>query len=64
MIPRYSLPEMAALFTDEARVARWLEIELLATDAWSKLGVVPAEHAAAIRARAPRVDADLVQRIP
>ena len=63
MIPRYSLPEMAALFTDEARVARWLEIELLATDAWAKLGVVPPEYAAAIRSRAPRVDAALVARV-
>ncbi len=63
MIPRYSLPEMAALFTDEARVARWLEVELLATDAWAKLGVVPTDHAAAIRERSPLVDAELVARI-
>ena len=29
MIPRYSLPEMAAVWSDEARLANWLEIELL-----------------------------------
>jgi adenylosuccinate lyase len=63
VIPRYSLPEMAALFTDEARVARWLEIELLAAEAWAKLGVVPAEHAAAVRERSPVVGPDLVRRI-
>jgi adenylosuccinate lyase len=52
MIPRYSLPAMAALWTDEARMGRWLEIEILATEAWSKLGVVPAEDAVAVRAKA------------
>ena len=50
MIARYSLPEMAAVFTDEARFGLWLEIELLAVEAWAELGVVPAEHAAACRA--------------
>ena len=41
MIGRYSRPEMAAIFSDTARLGRWLEIELLATEAWSALGVVP-----------------------
>ncbi|MGH9030723.1 MAG: adenylosuccinate lyase, partial [Acidimicrobiia bacterium] len=59
MIPRYALPEMAELFTDEARLATWLEVELLAVDAWAKLGVVPAADAAAIRERAS-VDAAAV----
>ena len=56
MIPRYSLPEMAAVFTDTARFGRWLEIELLATEAHVPLGVVPADHASACRDRAPVVD--------
>ncbi|MGZ4678449.1 MAG: lyase family protein, partial [Acidimicrobiia bacterium] len=51
MIPRYSLPEMAALFTDEAKFGAWLEVEILATEAWAELGVVPREAAAAVRAR-------------
>jgi len=63
VIPRYSLPEMAALFTDEARLGLWLEVELLALEAWAKLGVVPAEHAEAARRRAPVVDADFVARV-
>ena len=63
MIPRYSAPEMAALFTDEARLGRWLEVELLALDAWSDLGVVPPGHAAAARLRAPRADAALVEKV-
>ena len=54
---------MAALFTDEARLGLWLEVELLALEAWAKLGVVPAEHAAAVRRRAPVVDAAFVARV-
>ncbi|MCB0999097.1 MAG: adenylosuccinate lyase [Acidimicrobiales bacterium] len=56
MIPRYTTPEMDAVFTDTARFGRWLEIELLATDAHAELGLVPADHAAACRAGAPVVD--------
>ncbi|MFZ4515629.1 MAG: adenylosuccinate lyase [Acidimicrobiia bacterium] len=52
MIRRYQLPEIAALFTDEARYGTWLEIEVLATEAWEKLGVVPSDDAEAIRSRA------------
>jgi adenylosuccinate lyase len=63
MIPRYSLPEMAALFTDEARLALWLEVEILASEAWASLGVVPAPYANAIRERAPKVDPDFVGQV-
>ena len=52
MIPRYSLPEMAAVWSDEARLAHWLEIELLAVEAWAELGQIPDEDAATCRARA------------
>ncbi len=52
MIPRYSLPEIADLFTDEARFGAWLEVEVLAVEAWSELGVIPAADAQAVRARA------------
>jgi adenylosuccinate lyase len=52
MIERYTRPEMAELWSDQARMARWLEVELLATEAWAALGVVPIEHAAACRERA------------
>ncbi|HEX9260434.1 MAG TPA: adenylosuccinate lyase [Acidimicrobiales bacterium] len=63
MIPRYELPEMVAIFSDAARMGRWLEIELLATEAWSALGVVPATDAAACRAAAPAVDGAFVERV-
>jgi adenylosuccinate lyase len=52
MIPRYSRPEIADLFTDAARFGAWLEVEVLAVEAWAELGVVPAEAARAIRERA------------
>lgn len=56
MIPRYSPPDMAALFTDAARFAMWLEVELLATEAQGAAGGVPTEDAATCRAKAPTVD--------
>jgi adenylosuccinate lyase len=52
VIPRYQLPEMAELFTDEARLANWLEVELLAVEAQAKLGIIPLADAEAIRDRA------------
>ncbi len=52
MIPRYTLPEMAAVWSDEARLRRWLEVEILAVEAWAHLGVVPEEDALAVRSRA------------
>ncbi len=55
MIPRYSLPEMAALFTDQARMRLWLDVEILAVEAWAEVGHIPAADAAAVRARAPEV---------
>ena len=60
MIRRYSPSDMAALFSDEARLATWLEVELLAVDALAAVGRIPHADAAAIRARAPEVDAAFV----
>jgi len=63
VIPRYSLPEMAALFTDEARFEKWLEVELLATEARAEFGEIPVEEAVVVRGRAPKVTAGLVADI-
>ena len=63
MIPRYTLPEMAALFTDEARLSLWLEVELLAVEGWAKIGEIPSAEAAAVRAHAPKVTPDLVAAV-
>jgi adenylosuccinate lyase len=52
VIPRYRLPEMEAVWSDEARLGNWLEIELLAVEALAELGTVPLEDAAACRERA------------
>ena len=60
MIRRYSPADMAALFGDEARMAMWLEVELLAVEGLARVGVVPEADAAAVRARAPKVDSAFV----
>lgn len=49
MIPRYTLPEMGALWTDEAKLATWVEVEVLACEAHHQLGIVPADDLAAIQ---------------
>jgi adenylosuccinate lyase len=54
---------MAAVFSDTTRFGRWLEIELLATEAWADLGVVPAGDAAECRDRAPAVDDGFVAAV-
>jgi adenylosuccinate lyase len=63
MIPRYSLPEMEALFTDVARMSGWLEVELAAVDGWASVGVVPISAAEAVRARAPKVTPEFVAEV-
>jgi len=63
MIPRYTLPEMANVFSDVARFERYLEIELLATEAHAALGVVPHDDAVACRRNAPTVDEAFVQAV-
>ena len=63
MIPRYSLPAMAGVFSDVERFRRWLEIELLATEAHAELGLVPADDSAQCRAKAPQVDEAFVQAV-
>jgi len=52
MIPRYVLPEMAAVWSDDARFGHWLEIEILVAEALAGLGVVPDADAREIRATA------------
>ena len=52
MIERYSRPRMAAVWTEEAKLARWLRVELAVSAAWARRGVIPAEDLAAIEARA------------
>ena len=51
MIPRYSRPQMAEIWSPETKFSIWLEIETLATEAMAELGVVPKEAAKAVRER-------------
>lgn len=50
MIERYARPEMAAIWSEERRLAIWQEIEALALEGWAAEGVVPTEAAGAVRA--------------
>ncbi|KIV59386.1 adenylosuccinate lyase [Aneurinibacillus migulanus] len=43
MIPRYTRPEMAAIWTEENKFKAWLEVEILACEAWAELGIIPKE---------------------
>ncbi|MBX0359433.1 adenylosuccinate lyase [Halobacillus sp. Nhm2S1] len=49
MIERYTRPEMGAIWTEENRYQAWLEVELLACEAWSELGVIPKEDVEKLR---------------
>ena len=63
MIPRYSTPEMTAVWSDVSKFARFLEVELLSTEAHAEIGVVPEADARLCRSRAPHVDEAFVQAI-
>ncbi len=52
MIPRYTRPEMARIWSDENRFRTWLAVEVAATETLAAAGIVPKEAAKAIRARA------------
>jgi adenylosuccinate lyase len=49
VIPRYTLPEMGALWTDEHKFATWVDVELLVCEVLAEIGVVPDEDLRAIR---------------
>lgn len=52
MISRYSLPEMSAIWSLENKYRLWLQVEILACEAWVELGVIPASDVQEIRERA------------
>ncbi|MGW7987884.1 adenylosuccinate lyase [Staphylococcus shinii] len=62
MIERYSREEMSNIWTDQNRYEAWLEVEILACEAWSKLGDIPAEDVKKIRQNA-KVDVARAQEI-
>ncbi|MFS7260246.1 adenylosuccinate lyase [Carnobacterium divergens] len=52
MIERYTRPEMGKLWTDENRYDTWLEVEILADEAWAELGEIPKADVEKIRKNA------------
>jgi adenylosuccinate lyase len=52
VIPRYTRPEIGAVWTPQAKLDSWLEVELAATEAWAAEGAVPEEAAREARERA------------
>jgi adenylosuccinate lyase len=65
MIPRYSRPEMTAIWSPETRFQIWFEIEAHALDAMAEIGVVPRTAAAAVRRKSKgiRFDPDRIDAI-
>lgn len=59
MIERYTLPEMGAIWSEENRYRKWLEVELAVCQAWARLGKIPRASLENIRKKA----AFSVQRI-
>jgi adenylosuccinate lyase len=54
---------MAGVWSEQRKLERWLEVELAALDAWAELGVVPAEAAREIRARATAPSPERVREL-
>jgi adenylosuccinate lyase len=52
MIERYTRPEMGAIWTEENKYRAWLEVEILACEAWAELGEIPWEDVKKIREKA------------
>ncbi|MGX6971113.1 adenylosuccinate lyase [Vagococcus bubulae] len=52
MIERYTREEMGNIWSDENRYAAWLEVEILASEAWASLGEIPEEDTKLIRENA------------
>lgn len=52
MIDRYTRPEMGAIWAEENKFHAWLEVEILACEAWAELGEIPKEDVQKIREKA------------
>lgn len=52
MIERYTRPEMGAIWTEENKFKAWLEVEILACEAWAEIGDIPKEDVVKLRANA------------
>ncbi|MEZ4503825.1 MAG: adenylosuccinate lyase [Dehalococcoidia bacterium] len=61
MIPRYSVPEMTDIWSDDSKFKTWLDVEIALVEAWADEGVVPREDANKI-ARDARIDVGDIMR--
>jgi adenylosuccinate lyase len=61
MIPRYTRPEMAAIWSPETRFRIWFEIEAHAADAMAELGIIPKEAAKTIWAKGKNATFDIAR---
>ncbi len=62
MIERYTRPEMGSIWTEENKFKAWLEVEILACEAWSELGEIPKEDVKKLRENAS-FDIDRINEI-
>ncbi len=62
MIPRYTKPEMAAIWSDENRFKKMLEVEIFAAEAMSKLGTIP-EKAVEIIKKKAKINVEKINEI-
>ncbi|NNN20871.1 MAG: adenylosuccinate lyase [Acidimicrobiales bacterium] len=63
MINRYSLPEMADLFSDQARLSKWLDVELAVVQALAKFGKFDSNKVSALLASRPTIDDAFIKRV-
>ncbi|MFL6753981.1 MAG: adenylosuccinate lyase, partial [Sphingomicrobium sp.] len=68
MVPRYSRSEMTAIWSAENRYRIWWQIEVFAAEAMGRIGMIPADDAAAIRAAYDsealgKIDIEAIERI-
>lgn len=52
MLERYTRPEMGAIWSEENKYQAWLEVEILAAEAWAELGEIPKEDVDLLREKA------------
>ena len=62
MIERYTLPEMGAIWTEENRFQKWLDVEIAVSEVHAEMGAIPREAVEVIKRKA-RFDVDRIKEI-
>lgn len=62
ILERYASPEMRAVWSEKAKIDRWLEVELAVVDAWAEIGVVPQKDADLVRRKAAATAEEVAER--